>query len=56
VEGNLHINLRTCFGLTIEENFLQGRTGKCETFDNELLTETEEFTIRNFEVIGLEYL
>lgn len=47
---------RTCFGLSIEEDFRQGRTGKCETFDNELLAEAEEFTIKNFEAIGLEYL
>eukprot|EP01022_Parablepharisma_sp_SALTPOND_P001097 TRINITY_DN105585_c2_g1_i1.p1 TRINITY_DN105585_c2_g1~~TRINITY_DN105585_c2_g1_i1.p1 ORF type:complete len:398 (-),score=20.93 TRINITY_DN105585_c2_g1_i1:3502-4695(-) len=44
---------RSTIGLLICEDFLTGRTGRCETFDNELLSRSEEFKIANFEVIGL---
>ena len=34
----------------INENLADGRTDKCETFDNELLTDSKEFQIANIEV------
>lgn len=46
---------RKCYGLTVEDNFSVGRSGKCETFDNEPLSTAEEFHILDLEVIGLEY-
>ncbi len=47
---------RKSYGLVIEENISQGRSGKCEAFDNEVLADTEEFKIVNFEVLGLCYM
>ena len=40
----------------IEENFLQGTTGCCETFGNDPLVQGGAFSISNFEVIGVSYL
>ena len=53
-EEKIAIGGGSTIGLLIYEDFLLGRTGKCETFDNEPLSGTEEFKISDFEVIGLE--
>jgi hypothetical protein len=38
------------FGLCVEEDFLKGSTGSCDTFDNEPLCDQE-----NFEIMDLEF-
>ena len=40
------------FGLCVEDNFRQGSTSKCETFDNEALCPGESFQVLSFEVYG----
>jgi len=44
------VKYRTTYGLCINESFSEGTTGKCQTFENELLTDTEEFKIACVEV------
>merc|ERR1711957_797627 len=42
----------TNFGLVIEDGFSCGRTGKCDTFDNDPLIDGEQFEVLKFEVYG----
>lgn len=40
------------FGLYLDADFYHGRTQHCDTFDNEPLTITEDFTINGVEAFG----
>ncbi|WAR17472.1 NCOA7-like protein [Mya arenaria] len=37
------------FGLWFDEDLYHGRTNKCETFNNDILTESEDFVLKAFE-------
>jgi hypothetical protein len=47
---------RTSAALFINHNFYNGRSGKSETFGNEVLASEEDFTIKSFEVWGFDWL
>ena len=38
------------YGLQLEKNFTTGTSGTCETFDNDILSSTPEFTCKQLEV------
>lgn len=42
------------FGLCIEDDFRRGSTGHCETFNNEPLTNQEEFDVLELEIWGFQ--
>ena len=44
-----YFNFRGLFGLWFDEDLYHGRSNKCETFNNDILTETEDFVLKAFE-------
>ena len=49
--GGIHIYFyfRGVFGLWFDEDLYHGRTNKCETFDNDILTSSEDFVVKGVE-------
>ena len=43
---------RGCYGLWLDESLYHGTTRHCATYDNKLLTTSEDFTIAFLEVWG----
>jgi len=42
-------DFRGMFGLWFDEDLYHGRTNKCETFNNDILTSSEDFVMKTFE-------
>ena len=40
----------------INKDFLNGRSSKSETFNNDILSSTQDFTIKAFEVWGFDFI